>query len=40
MEMFHKAVTAALKSPLSCERPAVMPGLEQNKKENGGRNGY
>lgn len=28
-----KAVPTALKSPLSCERPAEMPGLEQNKKK-------
>jgi len=29
----HKAVTAALNSPLGCERPAEMPGLEQNKRK-------
>lgn len=28
-----KAVTAAIKSPLSCERPAEMPGLELGEKE-------
>lgn len=31
-----KAVTAALNSPLGCEHPEEMLGLEQNKIENGG----
>lgn len=33
MEMFHKAVPTALKSPLSRKRPAEVPGLEQIKKK-------